>query len=113
MMNKEKIEKIVEVVKKYVVSKIGEGEVWEWMLCERYDWNGGGLNLKLQTWTEHKTLDVITFRKSVWGIGWYRDGSIAWKFKYTNKDIDGLLENKKFIEGLNIHVLQYIKKKKS
>ena len=113
MMNKEKIERIIETIKKYIVEKVGgEESVWEWMVCSRYDWNGGCINLRVHTWPEVQTLEVATFMKSRWGVGWRRDGSLGWKFSYSEKEINNLLSNKEFIEAIDSFVLSYYNKKK-
>ena len=112
MMNKEKIEKIIETIKKYVVEKIGEECVWSWNVCERYEWNGGNVELKLETWPEIKTLSVALFLKSRWGVGWCRDGSLGWKFSYSEKEINNLLSNKEFVEAIDSFVLSYVNKEK-
>jgi len=112
-MNKDKVERIAEAAKAYILEQIGgEEKIWEWMMCERHAWNGGGMTLKLQTWTDNDppmlTLEVVYFLKSRWGIGNNRNG-LSWSFKYTDTCIDSLQRNKTFKEAINLQVLQYIK----
>ncbi|NBV89336.1 MAG: hypothetical protein EBR88_07495 [Betaproteobacteria bacterium] len=103
-----KQQRIIDAAKQYIVDKLGKERIWEWLVAERYKWNGGHKELKLRTWPVVKNeLSVLVFLKTCWGIGHTRNGSLAWKFTYRDEEIERLLENESFIDGLERHVLEY------
>ena len=58
-MNKK--EKIIGLIKSYVSDKVGEENIWEWIVSERPSWNGGTTELRFKTWEPFKELEIALF----------------------------------------------------
>jgi len=101
---------IASIIQTYLTQRLGgEDNIWEWIVADRFQWNGGSSALKVSVWQPRIQLEVAVFLKSTWGVGWKRNGGLAWKFKYTDKEIDNLLHNEQFIEAMERYVLSYVK----
>ena len=107
MKNKDKIVKIVKIVKDYVINNLGEDTVVSWNEVKEDD-----NNLKVELKKGDKTLSFYTvcFLKTKWGIGFGRDGSFGWSFNYTNKIVNDLLNNKDFEYGMKMWVFDNFNK---
>ena len=104
-VNKAKGEKVVKLVQEYITNLIGENKIWEWIVSERPAWNGGGVELRLKLWNVPNPyeLNVLHLYKTCWGMGQNWNGFPVFKFKYTDKCLDNLVNDTTFqyaVEGL-------------
>jgi hypothetical protein len=97
-MNKKTI--IGEKVKSYVESIVKSGIV-------KWEENEEGLNLWVKGLYDFDVkLSVIDWsRKSVWGIGWKRNGGLGWSFKYSKDVIESFENDEEFKYGINMNLI--------
>jgi len=101
---------LVAKLKKYLTGKL-EGIELGWV--ER----DGGLYVEVKRgnrkkigdfWeSEYAELNVCDFKKRGWGFVWTRNGGVDRKFSYSKKVIDGLENDRRFVEGIEFWVLGY------
>lgn len=98
MNNKKEI--IGAKVKKYVESIVKSGIV-------KWEENEEGLWLWVKgLYDSNVKLSVIDWsRKSVWGIGYKRNGGLGWSFKYSGEVIENFENDEDFKYGINMNLI--------
>jgi len=89
----EKVKNYVEGIVKSGIVKWEENEEGLWLWVKGlYDFD---VKLSVIDWS----------RKSVWGIGWKRNGGLGWSFKYGKDVIESFENDEEFKFGINMNLI--------
>jgi len=92
----EKVKNYVEGIVKSGIVKWEENEEGLWLWVKGlYDFD---MKLSVVDWS----------RKSVWGIGWKRNGGLGWSFKYGTDVIESFENDEDFKFGINMNLINHM-----